>query len=330
MSVGAVAARWFGEDEAQQPMESLSTTAWRDSIFTPSCGTGGQRVSQRGEEDEWDAAWELVFSELAKTRWILMLRVYCDASNTHAGTKQICLAGFLAPLGKWQAFKYRWNRVLALSGIDIFHMADFTAAKAEPYRSWNDRKRRAVLESLVEIITETAQASIACLLDRHAFAVTKAAGGIKISSEYEVCANVMIGAVSHFLRQILRSPESVAYVFEAGSDGSARCVRAINDFMGRSDFGDIARVNSVHSERKTNAVGLQAADILAHTIARQTRLKQIPAEPLRSLVEGIPFIYRYVDDAALAIIARENEPGKIGANLQSVRYRGRRLRKGPK
>jgi hypothetical protein len=271
--------------------------------------------------DEWHRSWSLVFPANYRRRWIVMLRAYCDASNTHDGTNILSLAGFLAPLGAWDSFRYGWRNALAGTGVEVFHMTDYVAAQSPPYRDWTERRRAAILSDLVEATTSRISVSIACTLDRGEYSNLRDAGRFPEVTEYGLCASAIIGRVAGFLREE-GSPEDVAYVFEAGSD-SAQYVHIINNFMARSHYAEMFAVNSVHAEKKKIAVGLQAADILAHTIARYIRIDQIPPEPLRSLVDKTIVIYEHLGRKELEELAVQFTPEQMAARFRTIGFQKR-------
>ena len=71
---------------------------------------------------------------------IAVLTAYFDDSGTHAGSKVVLWAGFLAPEHRWLALDEEWRALLTKWKISAFHMSHCMALDGE-FEGWREAER---------------------------------------------------------------------------------------------------------------------------------------------------------------------------------------------
>jgi hypothetical protein len=80
-----------------------------------------------------------------------MLRALVDASASK-DESIVAIAGFVAKVDDWSKAQRAWREVRKRSDIEYFHMTDFMSRRAKPYNTWTEKKRRAVIHRLADVI----------------------------------------------------------------------------------------------------------------------------------------------------------------------------------
>ncbi len=231
-------------------------------------------------------------------RLVLELTAYLDESGTHSGSEAVAVAGFLSTAPKWVEFAAQWQMALNDFGLDYFHMNKF-ANMVAPYDTWSEQERRARLSRLLNIIKANAGASIGIVFQKKAFELlfperaTAICGG-----PYGLAASACMIDMAENLQEI-EVEARVAYVFESGSEGARQMGRVFQANLKDQERREKLGLSSQRFENKRDFLPLQAADILAYELYKQTpkdlQLEDTPSRyPLRFLAD-IPHRWGFLD-----------------------------------
>jgi hypothetical protein len=222
----------------------------------------------------------------------MILSAYFDESGTHAGSRVLCVAGYLSTPERWVAFERDWKSALKDCGIPFFHMVDF-ANHAPPYYSgWSHSQRRVNYSRLVDIIKKRTLGSVGvCVpIDLYDKYVAPEVKGMPNGKPYCLAAATCFLDVATLVKQ--RAPAAlVAYVLESGALGAGEILRQFQENINDPITKDYLRLLSLSFGDKRELVPLQAADILAyelykHLPRQEGAVLQLPRNNLRMLRFG--------------------------------------------
>ena len=107
-----------------------------------------------------DQAQQLVHPHDGHSKVFAMLRSYIDESGIHENSSQICcVGGYFGVISEWRNFERHWRKELDRAGIEEFHAQRFWQRNPEghrvkPYQDWNDQKAEKFIDRLLTIVTE--------------------------------------------------------------------------------------------------------------------------------------------------------------------------------
>lgn len=85
---------------------------------------------------------------------VAMTWIYFDESGEHSledgRLRRLTLGCGVSTLEGWNNLEKEWRAVIEDAGVVAFHMADFES-RARPFDTWDDTKRKYVLNSLLDI-----------------------------------------------------------------------------------------------------------------------------------------------------------------------------------
>lgn len=203
---------------------------------------------------------------------MLTLNGYFDDSGTHRGSDSIVVAGFLSDAARWVEFSALWQIALNEFGLDQFHMTDF-ANQAPPYtiaNGWSEQNRKCRLDRLLKIIQGHVSYSVGTVIRRKDFddAISRRARRI-CGDAFGLAALVcMIDLVEGFRATTVQY--GISYVFETGSKGRAAFDRVCANNMKVQENRERLHLLSWRFEPKKEFLPLQAADILAYELYRES------------------------------------------------------------
>lgn len=249
---------------------------------------------------------------------MVMLSVYFDESYNHPTDSNpnpplvYTIAGYISTDKRWRKFQREWREVLKEAGVAFFHMSKYEARKGE-YENWPQEKRVRILKKLHSIILKYYIQSVATtvilsdyneLTEReklafghpHVMAVIACMKDISIWGDY------------------FGYREPMAYIFEAGSDHEGEMNRMFRSRAGDEEFKRHYRFGSWAFVDKRDMPPLQAADILAYEITKETSRQRDAGNtrPLRlsmiNLSQTNRDIWRYYSREEFAEVLRHMRP----------------------
>jgi hypothetical protein len=190
-------------------------------------------------------------------RSAVVIEAYFDESERAAGT--ICVAGYAFAAPQAKKFTKDWERLFGEFGG--FHMNEFVHGRGR-FTGVPQRERDRLLREAVCIINKriTAGAAVSCKLDEMKAVSPKWIRGF--GSAYPACCHwAMTGLVMVLEKLGVMAP--IAYVFEKGHPDEAEARYFVNSAALSDKLRAIYHYHSDAFIPKTDAVPLQAADLLA-------------------------------------------------------------------
>ena len=214
-----------------------------------------------------------------------MLEAYCDESGIHDGAKVCAVAGWVATARTWQLFEDRWSK--ACQGVEWhgkeFFARDGEGSRVKPYKGWSDADALSYVKGLVEAVIVSD---------------LRAVGGIVHVDPFKALSlddrKWLTGATWNNQKQRFTttgSPNRPYYLgFVECLEGAAACVKkpgwqvsfvfdqqnvlapyALQFFQvaqNQKHTEISSRLGDVTFKCKKGVGGLQAADMLAHSLHR--------------------------------------------------------------
>lgn len=198
-----------------------------------------------------------------------MLAGYFDESERRDGAEPVCVAGYVFTSGRYARFAREWRKFLRSArhgGLTHLHMTDLYAGQGE-YRGLGDA-REDVFCRAVEIINEHMLVGVAVLFEQADFEATAPAWYASVQgSIYTSACQICLRATSVWLEDHGHQA-LVAYTFETGHRFEHEANAVLRVVAGMNGVADTHRYRSHTFGDKKRLAGLQAADVLAWTIAR--------------------------------------------------------------
>jgi hypothetical protein len=198
-----------------------------------------------------------------------------DESGSDPGTETrsksdlpiLVVSGYLAHVKDWNLFESDWSPIMEEHElVNGFHMTTFANNK-RPYCDWDEDKRDALIDRLLNIIAERPHVfvSFGIRTDDY-FEVVKARNLLEtdIVRAYHICARRCMEIVSD-LALLGAHRHKILHIFHHGNAAWPSFAETFTQPM-------LDRLNILLpiSQSAVDVVPLQAADILAHQIARDT------------------------------------------------------------
>lgn len=223
----------------------------------------------------------------ATERLMAMLYAYFDESGTHAGSKVIAIAGWLAPESMWIKFQREWKRVLDSKGIEYFHMNEYehgdpgVKPEPQPPYNWDKAERITFLRRLIDIVRNRTQFSVSFATDTSDYPAL-AARVVAPPSAYAWCATRCLKGIVQWC-EYQGHAEPIAYVFEDGAGHNGELEKLRDDIMGSAELKAYYRMGSLGFADKETLNPLQAADMLAYEIYKEMDNFHVPESESRKL-----------------------------------------------
>ena len=198
-----------------------------------------------------------------------MLTAYFDESGTEQRSPYYVVAGYVGKDEQWARFSDEWRGVLSRYGIDFFHMTDFENRQKQ-FRSLKKDERQCMLNSLTTFMRlRTLAAFPGVVLKSDYDEAIPAAHREEIGRPYHICASICMKSLGQWAEKHGHQ-EPITYVFEKGAEHSGDVLeahtKALKDPKMRSKF----RLGELRFADKREAIPLQAADILAYEVWKDT------------------------------------------------------------
>lgn len=256
---------------------------------------------------------------------------YWDESGSDPGTETrsksdtsiLLVGGYLAHFKEWQDFECKWNQLLINYGQRIghdlrpFHMVAFANCRY-PYNKLTDSDYEGLISSLLGVIKEYARFFVVWAIEVDAYLeIIKARHLLEqdITHAYHICARKCIESVSLWAK-VAKHQNKILHIFDKGNAAWSSFEDSFNQ-----EFLNILNILRPISQSKEDVVPLQAADILAHQMARDLLVSHGKMKiGQRNYVDNlftIPGMCQYIDTTELARLYPEE------IKLEQMRAMGR-------
>ena len=239
------------------------------------------------EYDAFEALCDAVFPN-DEDGLMFFWKAHFDASGKHSPL--LVVAGYLSERPQWKEFNKAWKKPLTKDGkTDIFHATDFEAGYGDFTfeKGWDDQRRAQARTDLVDAIDNVGiKAAAVCSVD---------------VADYEECTkgwrrdrygNVYQFAVAQVTRafgiwsQQTKQLEPISFIVEDGEGGEGNIQDAFLQLSRNKNFRQWFRLGALAFLPKSEAVGLQAADMLANYYWRYLSWKLPEIEPYSRIIES--------------------------------------------
>ncbi|WP_271573093.1 DUF3800 domain-containing protein [Bradyrhizobium sp. CCBAU 11361] len=191
------------------------------------------------------------------------IEVYLDESGTHAGSKVLCVAGYLFEREAAQALTAEWQQWLEFYGLPHFHMTD-CAQGARHFKGWTNLRRNKAKWKFIRLINRFAWTGFAATLIPSEYSdFPEELYPLPRMGPYSLCLHSCIANVAtHWVTNTGYTGE-ISYFFESGHDDQAEANRLMRILAEDPKSRAALRYGSHQFVGKTAAIPVQAADLLA-------------------------------------------------------------------
>lgn len=195
-----------------------------------------------------------------------MFTAVFDAGGHESDQPCLSVAGFISTADHWIEFSREWQKLLRLAGLPYYHHSEH-------------RHRTDLLPGLLETIRRFAFARYGASV---AFTTFSSLPDIsRRLNAYSLCAQLCVGMTYQWARENQIPKEKVEFVFEEGDVGKGLLIK----IMEQSGYPtpifrykkDVVTKGTMH----TGFVPLQAADIVANELFRQTQTLGVDSGSIR-------------------------------------------------
>jgi hypothetical protein len=199
---------------------------------------------------------------------MLYQTVYFDESYTHPPAPLVySVGGYVSSYMQWKQFQKEWKLALAQAGVEYFHMVEFQACKP-PYDVWSKQKRVRFLQTLHKIIHKRVQRSFASTVIMEDYnRLTEEQKRAFGTPHAYAAVNCMKHIANWCNENNYNAP--MAYVFEKGSAHDKEIRKLFEEILGAGER-EFYRVGSFSFADKKDVLPLQASDILAYEVTKET------------------------------------------------------------
>lgn len=191
---------------------------------------------------------------------------YFDESIREEANEPIAVAGYMFKETAYKQFAREWRRLKPRDARPL-HMKDLLAGQKK-FGHLSIDTRKALLKGAIQAINRHAFAGICVLFDQAEFERVAPADWPKyFGSIYSVACQLCLRTTAHWM-DAHKVFWRTAYFFEAGHKFRAEADRLLDLARTVPELRQAYRYHTHAFLRKDDAVGLQAADILASAAAR--------------------------------------------------------------
>ncbi len=241
-----------------------------------------------------------------------MFAVYMDASGktediTKPGDPVLSLAGYVAPVERWEECGVAWRKMLCDYCLSRAHQTDFAQNWGE-YIGWNkdEAKRRGYVTRCTEMINDTVQAGFvtAVLLkdwqrvanrgvDSETDAVLDNDAAYEPVSAFKFVAVETIKQIAIWAHEN-KLTERIAYLFEPGDGRNAEIVQMREALQSSAELVNGYKFNSltIIEPRDPLHVQVQTADWLAYETGKYLRDTKLNTVDPRKMRETFRLIWK--------------------------------------
>lgn len=226
--------------------------------------------------------------------------VYFDESGTHVGSEAAVVAGFVSNTTEWITFSQKWQQVLTDSHLDYFRMSDFENRRGQ-FSGWSEHAKRDLLNKLLSIINDHTILSMGCIV------LKQSVDSLVSDVVKQICGDAYglaaLGCWRHLGHILQRVDAWTDCSMEAGAKGSGALKSIFEDDFKIPGWRNDHRIQSLHFRDKRMFPPLQAADILAYELYKQSA-RQFRSEkrsvryPLKTL-SSMKHLWVYLNEDCL-------------------------------
>ena len=198
-----------------------------------------------------------------------MLSGFFDESERTDANEPITIAGYIFKPTGYRHFCRKWGRMLECgpTATPHFHMTDLYN-HAYAYEGWSVDQRVEVLRQAVDGIRKHAYCGICVMVSQAEFErVAPPHWRIQYGSIYSAMCQLALRTTA-FLMDRRGNDDLIAYSFESGHRFWDEASSLLAGFAYHPERERLYRYHSHSAVTKRDAYGLQAADMLAWTVAR--------------------------------------------------------------
>lgn len=222
-------------------------------------------------------------------RFLALFDGYFDDSYSGTDDPSDCavIAGFVSEPDQWIAFSEKWQQVLTREHLDYFRMSDFENRQGQ-FKNWSNERRHSVLNEVLTIINTHTFYSLGCMVPKEYVASLSIPGIIEdvYGGAFGVAALVCWRNLGPDFKQL---NGWLNCVFEDGMKGQGTFQELYKEQKKFRQWREEHRVISLSFMPKRSSLPLQAADILAYELYKQstrmfgqeTRDERYPLKVLR-------------------------------------------------
>lgn len=192
----------------------------------------------------------------------LMLNGHYDESYDK---RVYAVGGFLATRMSWSTlFEPAWASLLRRNDLDFFHMTDYETRRG-PYKDWDNEKRLFEIKEALTIIERTVRFGVGVAIEQSVFDVIGPRLGVR--HPYHLCAHWCLLKVAIWRRDNDPTDARIASFFECGAQGAGDLKAGIDELL---SVHSAAVSGPLTFAKKTELLPLQAGDIMAYEVFKQT------------------------------------------------------------
>ncbi|HUS11225.1 MAG TPA: DUF3800 domain-containing protein [Pyrinomonadaceae bacterium] len=226
-------------------------------------------------------------------------KAHFDASGKHSPL--LVVAGYLAARPQWKTFNQAWKIPITKDGKTVvFHATDFEGGYKDftLEKGWTDSRKKEARIALVNAIEDAhLRASVVCsvVIPDYEEMITGWRRE-RMGSVYEFCVNSVLKAFGIYSQEI-HQREPIAFIVEDGEGGEGKIQDAFYGLSKNKQFKDWLRMGSLTFLPKDQALGLQAADMLANYYWRHLNGALPDIEPYNRIIHSrtCPLIVMHYD-----------------------------------
>jgi hypothetical protein len=191
------------------------------------------------------------------------LTAFMDRGAREDAEGAMCLAACLFKRTPYQEFERRWRTLHRPLGVDVFHACDFYPGGGA-YRKVDRARKEQIARQIPDLLNATLHQVVAVTFRKDEF--WRVAGDRWRArygpSLYSAAVQLCLGCISRWADE-RRYTGTIAYKIEAGEEDQAYAEAALVQMRASDGLRAGARYHSHEFLKKTEAVGLQAADCFA-------------------------------------------------------------------
>jgi len=261
------------------------------------------------EYDAFEHLCDAVFSD-DEDGLMFFWKSHFDASGKEP---LLVVAGYLAQRPDWKSFNKAWKEPLTSRGhTDIFHATDFEAGLGDftAEKGWTVERRNSVRVRLVEALEQSSlRLGVACSVVVSDYDEMMTGWRREHHGDaYNYCVNGCIKVFGVWL-QAHRCSDPIATIVESGDEGSGEAQETFRKLHANPNTKNFFRLGSLAFLHKSQAVGLQAADMLAHYVWDYETGTQPLVEPYSRILRDKRLILERYDKAAFKKLFERDDKG---------------------
>jgi hypothetical protein len=242
-----------------------------------------------GAPSEVDALGALSLS--LDSSWVedrLFVIVTAFVDETGIDGERVTLAGYVATLGRWHGFNFRWNNLLDEAEIPYSHITEMKKGD-HPFEGWDEAKALAFIDKAAPLMPQYCGFGLSVHVNKAHRAAYAANMPPKTNpdSAYGMCARQFFEKVPEFVASVMKLRNvRINFVFERQNEHFAGAEQIFHELKRVDD--NLSRVlGTITPGEKDEFCGLQAADMFAY-VARKAEptAKFSPVPPDGRVFEG--------------------------------------------